>query len=171
MAGVAILVGLAVLLWGRQLFWLFVGGAGFVAGLTIACAVMASRGEGATLVVALAAGLLGILLAILIERLAVGAAGFVVGGHLLAGVLSGAGLVGGAGWLVYLVGGLVGALLVVRLFDWALIILSVLLGAALLVQALAVGADARSLLFVVLVAVGLIVQGRRLHRVPRLYLP
>ena len=170
MAGVVILVGLAVLLWGRQLFWLFVGGAGFVAGLTIAGAVSTGRGEGATLVVALAAGLLGILLAILIERLAVGAAGFVVGGHLLASVLSGAGLVGGAGWLVYLVGGLVGALLVVRLFDWALIVLSVLLGAALLVQALAVGADARSLLFVVLVAVGLVVQGRRLRRVPRIYL-
>jgi hypothetical protein len=93
-----------------------------------------------------------------------------VGGHLLASVLSGAGLVSGAGWLVYLVGGLVGALLVVRLFDWALIVLSVLLGAALLVQALAVGADARSLLFVVLVAVGLVVQGRRLRRVPRIYL-
>ena len=167
MAGAAILVGLAVLLCGRQLFWLFVGGAGFAAGLTIAHMALVGRGESITLVVALAAGLLGILLAILLERIAVGIAGFVAGRHLLAGVISGSGLVHGAGWLVYLVGGIIGALLVARLFDWALIALSVLLGAALIVQGLAVAAGSRALLFLVLVAVGLVVQGRKLRRAPR----
>jgi hypothetical protein len=164
MAGMVIVVGLAVLLCGRQLFWLFVGSAGFVAGLTIARMVLADRGAGVTLVVALAAGLLGILLVILLERLAVSAAGFVAGGHLLVGTLAGAGLARGADWLAYLVGGMVGALLVVRFFDWALIALSVLLGTALLESVLVVGTGSRVLLFVALVAVGLVVQGRRLRR-------
>jgi hypothetical protein len=107
MAGIVIVVGVAVLLWGRQLFWLFVGSAGFVTGLTIARVALADRGADVTLVLALAAGLLGILLAILLERLAVNAAGFVAGGHLLVGTLAGAGLARGADWLVYLAGGLV----------------------------------------------------------------
>ncbi len=105
MAGIVIVVGVAVLLWGRQLFWLFVGSAGFVTGLTIARVALSDRGEGVTLVVALAAGLLGILLAILLDRLAVSAAGFVAGGHLLVGTLAGAGRARGADWLAYLVGG------------------------------------------------------------------
>ena len=59
---------------------------------------------------------------------------------------------------------MVGALLVVRFFDWALIALSVLLGTALLESVLVVGTGSRVLLFVALVAVGLVVQGRRLRR-------
>jgi hypothetical protein len=57
-------------------------------------------------------------------------------------------------WLSFLIGGIIGAALVAALFDWALVILSTLLGASLLVDVLPVSGWVSALLFAVLSLIG-----------------
>ncbi len=53
-------------------------------------------------------------------------------------------------WLLFLIGGIIGAILVSALFDWALIILSAVAGATLIVQAFQFSSTINLLLFGVL---------------------
>jgi hypothetical protein len=61
-------------------------------------------------------------------------------------------------WLLFLLGGIVGALLLVAVFDWALIALSSLFGAILIVQAIPLDPLSSVLLFGGLVVAGIIIQ-------------
>ena len=81
MAGwwVTLVVGLAVLLLGRRLFWLFVGAAGFAVGFTVAPAALPNSPEWLIVLAALVLGILGAVLAILLQWLAVGLGGFAPG--------------------------------------------------------------------------------------------
>ena len=76
---------------------------------------------------------MGALLALFLQRLAVGAAGFLAGGYAAVRIVEMLRLeLGSAEWVVYLVAGLVSAALVAALFDWALILLSSLTGASMM---------------------------------------
>ena len=70
-----LVVGLLLLLAGRRLFWLFVAVAGFVAGVEAVPYVLPLQTELFTLVVGLAFGLLGALLAFFLQKLAIAIAG------------------------------------------------------------------------------------------------
>jgi OmcA/MtrC family decaheme c-type cytochrome len=63
-------------------------------------------------------------------------------------------------WLIFLVGGVIGALLVAAVFDLALVLLSSLAGAALVAQAVTLPAGVELAVFLVLVALGIIIQTR-----------
>lgn len=157
---VRILVGVALLILGRRLFWLFVGLVGFVAGITLATQFLSGQPDWLVLVIALVAGLLGVLLALFLQQLAVGVAGFVAGGYIIVNLLSM--LMGETDqllyWLIFLIGGIIGAVLVILLFDWALIVLSSLTGATLIVQAAGLNPTLTLVLFVVLLVVGFVIQ-------------
>lgn len=157
---VRILVGVALLILGRRLFWLFVGLVGFVAGITLATQFLSGQPDWLVLVIALVAGLLGVLLALFLQQLAVGVAGFVAGGYIIVNLLSM--LMGETDqllyWLIFLIGGIIGAVLVILLFDWALIVLSSLTGATLVVQAAGLNPTLTLVLFVVLLVVGFVIQ-------------
>ena len=166
------LVGLGSLFMGRLLFWLFVGAAGFAAGVDLAVAFLENETAGLIVVVGLIAGLLGAVLALLAERLAIGLAGFVAGGYLLrylvdlvlAGELS---MLVSA--VVFILGGTIGTILLLMIFEVALIILSSILGAALLLQVgsaagLGLSPSGEGLLFVLLTVVGIGVQWGFLRR-------
>ena len=71
---------------------------------------------------------------------------------------------GAFSWIVYLIGGIIGALLVVFLFDWALIVLSSLAGASLISQALLLPAGIAGVIFLALVIVGIVIQGFTLQQ-------
>jgi hypothetical protein len=162
-AGVALLVGLGLLLLGRRLFWLFAGGAGFLAGLTVAARTLRDRPDWVILAVALLAGVAGAVLGLLLPRIAVGIAGFVAGGATVSGLLARLGL-GDLAWLGVLVGGIAGAVLVIVLLDWALIALSSLMGATMIVGAVPLSTTVAHLVFLVLVVVGVLLQARQLER-------
>jgi Domain of unknown function (DUF4203) len=163
---VALVVGCLLLFFGRRLFWLFVGVIGFMAGWYLALGGWHHPPAGGMLLLALCAGLLGVLLAIFLQKVAVAIAGFFLGAFLLANLL---------GWplpplrlseqLVLLVAGVVAAILALALFDLALILYSAIAGAGLIVNHvhLGLGGDARLLLLIVLAAVGAAVQARWLH--------
>ncbi|HUW11971.1 MAG TPA: hypothetical protein VM537_19755 [Anaerolineae bacterium] len=154
-----ILLGAIVLILGRKLYWLFVAVAGFVLGMALAPRFISGGSQWVILVIALAAGLLGALLAVFLQQAAIAVAGFIGGGY--AGFI----LAGMAGWdagrLVWvpiIIGGILGVVLVVALFEWALIILSSLTGAGLIVEATQLSTATTGLLFVALLVVGIAVQ-------------
>ena len=161
---ISIVLGVALLVAGRKLFWLFVGAAGFVTGLQLATQFW--RGpELLALVVGLVVGVIFALLAIFLQGAAIGVAGFLAGGYILTVVADMVGLNQGAfSWIVYVVGGIVGLLLVIFLFDWALITLSSLAGASLVTQALLIPSGIASVVFLALVIGGIVIQGSMLQR-------
>src|SRR3972149_5355253 len=132
-----ILAGGLLLVLGRKLFWLFVAILGFAAGLTAASRLFYVQPEWLQLVIGIAVGILGALLAYFLEKVAIAVAGFLGGAYIATSLaISLAGNIGPKGdvlnWVLFIVGGIVGAVLAVVLFDWALIILSSLVGALLI---------------------------------------
>ncbi len=154
-----IILGGLLLAFGRALFWLFVAISGFVAGIFLAERFLGGQSQAVTLVIGAVAGLLGAVLAIFLQKLAVGIAGFFAGGYIAADI---AGMLGWANpqftWVLFAAGGIVGALLVVGLFDWALILLSSLMGASLITQGIHPAASIAVLLDLGLFVFGIILQ-------------
>ena len=155
---VTLVVGLAVLLFGRRLFWLFVGAAGFAAGLHLAPAALPDSPEWLVVVAALVLGIIGAVLAIVLQWLAAALGGFVVGVHGGLAAAAALGLDGPWLWAGVFAAGVVVAALVLWLWDPVLILLSALVGAALLTPLLPVPPVARPWLFLALVIVGIAVQ-------------
>jgi hypothetical protein len=159
-------VGVVLLLYGRRAFWLFVASAGFLAGALAVAEVMPGRSDAAALALAIGAGVLGALLALFVQRLAVGVGGFLAGallGQSLAPLVPG----DWPGWLPMIAIGLLGAILLLVLFDSALMVLSTLLGAAVIAQATPVPAPWPTAIFIALVLVGLTFQSRRRDPPPK----
>src|SRR5262249_17916531 len=77
---VGIVVGVALLLFGRRLYWVFVAGIGFLTGLEFAPEVLPGQPNWVILVAALVAALVGALLAVMAQAFVIGAIGFVAGG-------------------------------------------------------------------------------------------
>ena len=155
----ALIAGLLLLIAGRRLFWLFVGLVGFFTVYRWFAPDPAAPAPSGRWPVAILAGLLGIVLAIFLQRLAVAVAGFFVGGWFIAGIL-GVHLASARGGELLLVvfGAVIAAVLAIWLFDLALVILSSAAGADLIVQAIHPRPGPGRLLVVILAAVGIAVQ-------------
>src|SRR5262245_17311349 len=110
--GLTVVIGLGVLLAGRRLFWLFVAATGFLAGLRAGTHLLAGQPEWVMIAVAVALGLLGALLALFFQWLAIGLAGFVAGAYigLVIAELLGVGSTGTA-WVIAAAGGVIAAML------------------------------------------------------------
>jgi hypothetical protein len=155
---VSVLLGAALLFAGRRLIWLFVGALGFVFGMQLA-SLLPQLSETTVLFVGLIFGVVFALLAIFLQRLAIGIAGFLAGGFILTTFFARLGVESLSNWVVYLIGGVIGVLLVMLLFDWALIVFSSLSGAALLLQSFSSETPAGVLIFLLLALIGIIIQG------------
>ncbi len=154
-----VMVGVAMLTLGQKLFWLFVGGIGFVYGIHLAAEFFYGQPAWIVIVIALLAGLLGSLIALFLQNVAVWLAGFSAGGYFLVTLLNVFGWNDSRlYWLSFLVGGIIGAVLMAAVFDWALIILSSMTGALLITQSIQFTPQMTALSFSVLFIVGLIVQ-------------
>jgi hypothetical protein len=130
-----VLIGFALLILGRRMFWLFVGGVGFILGFWLTSQVVTGDARMVVLAVALIFGLAGALIARMLQRLAVGIAGFVAGGYVLTALAHMLNWqTGNPSWILFLVGGIIGGGLVAGLFEWALILLSSFTGATLIIQ-------------------------------------
>jgi hypothetical protein len=159
-------LGIVLLLFGRRAFWIFVAVAGFIAGLTFATQYLSGQSELVILLIAIVAGVIGAILAIMLEWLAILIAGFLAGGFLASTLAVSLGITITSGnWVVYIIGGIIGLILVAALFDWAIIILSVLLGADLIVYGLSITHSTYYwVIFLVLIVVGIVVQAGFWHR-------
>lgn len=167
-----VLIGLAVLLFGRRLFWLFVATVGFIAGALAAHLLFRGDSGGVILMFAVAGGVLGALLALLLQRLSIALSGFLAGGYVTVVMLHyhRGWETGSHFWATFLIGGILGALVLSMIFDPALIFLSSLTGAALIVQPFRLSPLRAGLVFVLLAAAGIAAQTvlfRRARRRPR----
>ena len=161
-----IVLGVFLLGLGRRLFWLFVGALGVIAGMDFAATYFAAQSPWLLWLLALAAGVAGAILALLLQHLAIVVAGFAAGaygaGYLLHVWGSGG---GGMAWVWVLLAGLIGALLMLAVFEWALIVLSSLLGAVFVVQGAGLNPPLAGVVLLALCLAGMVVQiwlvGRR----------
>jgi hypothetical protein len=161
-----LVVGLAVLVLGRRLYWLFVGVAGFLAGLELGSWMLRDQPAWVALALGVILGLGGALLAVFFQYVAVGAAGFLVGAYGALRVLGQTGVPANAAVGLAVLVGVLAAVLVILALDWALIVLSSLAGSALVTDALAPGPALGPLLFLGLAAAGVVVQASLLRRRP-----
>jgi hypothetical protein len=160
-----ILIGILVFTLGRRLFWLFVGVVGFALGFAFATELFQGQPGWLIVVIALGIGLLGALLAVFVQQIAIGVAGFIGGGYITLTVANALGWdPGPAAWLPFLIGGIFGLVLMIVIFDWALIVLSSLVGAGLIVEAIQLREPVEVALFIILVIVGIVVQARLMQR-------
>ncbi len=155
-----LIAGILLLLLGRRLFWVYVGAVGFVVGLEAAKKFL--PGDSAVLILGTATGLgvLGVIFALFFQKMAVGSAGFLAGGYIaftLCGRL--AWLSPDQTWLAFPVGGVIGGLLAVWLFEWAMIFLSSLLGALLITEPLGVSEELKFVGSAILAVLGILLQG------------
>ncbi len=164
---VGALIGAVTLLFGRKLFWLCVAAVGFAAGVEIAPHLVHEPSPLLALAVALVLGLIGALLALFLQKVAIAVLGFLAGGK-LAGAIAAAFFVHYAQYstIIFLVGGLIGAILLLALFDWALIVVSSLIGAHLIVyqSAIALPQSGSIIVFIGLAVLGVLVQAASLRR-------
>jgi len=130
-----ILVGAVLLIAGRQFFWLFVGSIGFAAGLQYAPGLWGITSPMLLILISLFTGIVGALLAVVFQKIAIGLAGFAGGGFMAVNLLRFLNLESDTLlWFSYIVGGIIGAILLFMVFEWALIIVSAFAGAMVIIQ-------------------------------------
>ncbi len=153
------IVGLAVLVIGRQLFWVAVSGLGFIIGLTYTTQYL--QGSPYLIVlISLGVGLIGAILAYTLEKAAAGLVGFLAGWYLMIILFDNISWNPGQSLIVFqIIGGLIGVGLIMVIFDWSLIILSSLAGATMIVQSMQFKPSINLTVFLVLLALGLTIQG------------
>jgi MFS family permease len=159
------LIGVVVLLFGRRLFWLCVAAVGFAAGVELAPHLVTNPTPLVALIVAVVLGLIGALLAIFLQKIAIAVAGFLAGGK-LATAIAAAFFIEHAHYftITFVIGGILGALLLLMLFDWALIFFSAMVGAHLIARTIVLPPSGATILFIALVALGIVVQVAMLRR-------
>jgi len=158
-----IALGLIVLILGRKIFWLSVAIVGFLVGMELTDMLLADQPTWVLLLGGLAAGLLGALLAVFAQRVAFGLAGFFAGAYLTVIAAQSLGA-GGTSMILPIVGGVIGALVAVLLMDWAIIVLSCLVGAGTIVAQLQLSPKGSAIAFAVLVMIGILLQAKLMER-------
>jgi len=154
-----ILIGIFLLTLGRKLFWLFVGFIGFAVGFHYASSVLNLQSQVLLIGLAALTGIVGAVLAVFFQKIAVGLAGFAGGGYIALNLINLLGVrLDQLIWLPYLVGGFIGMLLLFFIFDWALIVISSLTGATVIVQAVMLSSGLKQIVYVALVIMGIVIQ-------------
>jgi hypothetical protein len=162
---VGVLIGIVILFFGRKLFWLCVAAVGFAAGVQIAPLLVNEASSLLALVIALVFGLLGVLLAFFIQNIAIAILGFLAGGK-LATAIAAAFFVQYAQYstIIFVIGGIVGAILLLAVFGWALIVVSSFIGAYLIHSAIVLPPTGSTLVFIGLAILGIFVQAVSFRR-------
>jgi hypothetical protein len=156
-----IIIGLLLVFVGRGLFWLFVACIGFASGYHYAQQILAIHSPLTVLIISLAAGGLAAIIAIFFQKAAILMAGFAAGGYVVLSLIHQlVGMSTQMSWLPYIIGGIIGAVILYFVFDWALIILSTLTGATLIVQMAAFDPWVEMALFFALVVAGMVFQAK-----------
>jgi hypothetical protein len=162
---VGVIIGLVILFFGRKLFWLCVAAVGFAVGVEIAPQLVNEPSSLLALLVALAFGVIGALLALFLQKVAIAVLGFLAGGK-LASAIAAAFFVHYAQYstIIFVAGGIIGAILLLAIFDWALIVVSSFIGAYLIESAIVLPPTGSTLVFLALAVIGMVVQAASYRR-------
>lgn len=158
--------GLAILFFGRKLFWLYVGLVGILLGFELVKAYLPQQPLWVALIAGIVLGAILAILAIATQFIAIGVAGLFGGAYLAMQILTLLPVTVAVqlqNW-VLLLGGVLGALFCVLLFNPALIILSSLTGAAVLAQLFPIQPLFQTGLLFVIAVLGMSFQFTLYHR-------
>jgi hypothetical protein len=162
---VNIVLGLVVLLFGRKLFWLFVGYVGFVAGFYYTRQFFGMEPGMGVLLIAIGVGIIGAILAVFLQKIAVTVAGFLAGVYLTTQLLQGLNFNPSPFLLLVSIGGgIIGAILLWAVFDYALILLSAFVGASAIITVRMFSPQINLVVFIVLFVLGLVVQATQFQK-------
>ena len=154
-----IIIGAVLLLFGRNSFWLFVGCIGFAVGLQYAPLLWDVKSPAVLIVLSSITGVVGAILAVVFQKIAIGLAGFAGGAYITINLSHFIGLEReNLLWLLCIFGGIIGAIVLFMVFDWALIVVSSFTGALLIVQTAELNPQTRVWLLFVLFVFGMIIQ-------------
>ena len=162
---VGVIIGVVILFFGRKLFWLCVAAVGFAVGVEIAPLLVNESSSLLALLIALIFGVLGALLALFLQKVAIAVLGFLAGGK-FATAIAAAFFVQYAQYstIIFVIGGIIGAILLLALFGWALIVVSSFIGAYLIQSAIVLPPTGSTLVFIGLAMVGIFVQAASYRR-------
>jgi len=158
-----VILGLIVLVYGRRLFWLSVIISGFLLGMELTNIFFTGHPYWVKMLGGLAAGLIGAVIAVFIERIAFALVGLYAGAYLAIGMAHGFGLMNKDIFLG-IIGALAGAIISGLLMDWAIIVLSSLVGSGAIISQLELDHIIRILVFFVLFTIGCFTQTRGMDR-------
>ncbi len=154
-----LLVGAVLLTAGRQFFWLFIGCIGFAAGLQYAPGLWDITSPLLLILLSIVTGIVGALIAVVFQKIAIGLAGFAGGGFMAVNLLRYLNLESDTlVWLSYIVGGIIGAILLFMVFEWALIIVSAFAGAMVVIQTVDLNPRMIPWLLIALFVFGIVIQ-------------
>ena len=150
-----IILGILLLFAGKKLFWLSVGIIGFLAGIDFAAYPFPYNGW-LVLGVGLLLGIAGSVFAFIFQWAAISLIGFLGGGYFLMNIFPLLGMQ--SSWIVFLVGGTIGVIVITLSFDGVLIIISSMVGGILIAQNIPTGNFLQTVVLIVSVIVGIVAQ-------------
>jgi hypothetical protein len=160
-----VIAGLLILFLGRRLFWVFVGVVGFFCGLKFGAEIFKGIADWLLVLLSILVGVISAGLAVMLQRVAVAVAGGFAGGMLALRLAPAAGLHSDGGlWVAFIVGAFLAAVMLTVMFDPMLILLSVIVGALMVTEALPIDNIVAPLVFGVCLVAGLAVQIRMFRR-------
>jgi hypothetical protein len=154
---IAVLIGVALLTVGRKLFWVFAGGAGFVAGMWLMQAFFPEQPQNTVLIAGAVGAVAGIALTKFVKAVAINIGGFLAGGVIGLGL---ARIIGPwlPEWLAFILLGILGVVLLRMAFETALLLMSSIAGAMLIAGNLPLSDPLRVVGIVVLSIAGILIQ-------------
>jgi hypothetical protein len=155
---VSLLVGGALLFFGGRYYWLVAGGVGFLFGTNIGSAPDGGLITGSAIAMGILFGIIAAVAAIFVTKFALGMTGFIVGGIFMVRLIEAIGWNLGSSLAAFLIGGILGLILVIASQDWALIFLSVITGAGIILNTLELDPATTNFVYIVLVILGFVVQ-------------
>jgi len=150
------IIGAIILFLGRELNFLFAGGMSVLIAFRLVPHLPVRWPNWADYVFIAGLGILAMVLVLINERAGYAISGFLAGGYLLAEYFAPG--VSGIPVLPFLFGGMIGSLLLGVLTEWALIVVSSVIGAIYLTGMFQLATTARTLLTAGLVIIGALVQ-------------
>ncbi len=156
-----VLIGALLLLWGKRLYWLALGVLGFMVGQWLAQDVLALGRQDLELAISIVLSILGAVLAIFAQKIAIRLGGFLAGGALAFWIATPyQAELGPALWVTLIIGAVIGMVLAMFLFSAALILVSSLVGAQLIAHHVFSGPPREIWAFLILFGLGVLVQSR-----------
>ncbi|MCK4993697.1 MAG: hypothetical protein KAS13_01450 [Candidatus Omnitrophica bacterium] len=154
-----IILGIMLLMLGRKLFWLFSGAIAFIVGVEFIPMILPGQSSQAILIIALILSIIAIVLSFVVQKIGLGVAGFMAGGYVAMSIVNELKVtIPWLSWVLFGAGGIIGVVFTLILFDWALIVLSSLSGAFLIVQVAGFSLPLTKILFVLLAIIGIATQ-------------
>lgn len=157
-------IGLTMLLVGYRVFWLFVGGMVYLY-ISEKMTEAGTYPPDTIMAYGLFAGVFASVAAFFLHKITLGVVGFFVGGIALVSIMQSLGVEPSSYLFTFLVGAVFGVIFFSYLFDWTMVLMSSLLGAAYLTSLIPFADESqKGVALLVLTLIGALFQGYQLYK-------